>query len=258
MDSIQRLRASAQNFGNLQSTPQQQVVYDSGDIEILPADPQVIYVPVYSPDVIYYRSGFGISFGIGFPIGGWLNCDFNWHQRNLIIWSRAHPRPRDWWHERPAQRTVIINHQPVWRPEFHRNGNAIHRGDRGWGNHPAPIVRRPDARPTPPPHNAVNTPRPAATPKPASRPAPPAQIAQPNRPTPNSAFIGIQSSRQTRNFSDRGQQSRQTMNPPAARPSPPVSHPNPPASRPAPASRPSFPANGGNHGAAPHSPPPRH
>ena len=56
MDSIQRLRQSAYNLGNLQSTPQQQVINDGGDIEIVPADPQVIYVPVYQPDQVYYQS----------------------------------------------------------------------------------------------------------------------------------------------------------------------------------------------------------
>ena len=55
MDSIQRLRQSAYNLGNLQSTPQQQVINDGGYIEIVPADPQVIYVPVYQPDQVYYQ-----------------------------------------------------------------------------------------------------------------------------------------------------------------------------------------------------------
>ena len=56
MDSIQRLRQSAFNLGNLQSTPQQQVINDGGYIEIVPADPQVIYVPVYQPDQVYYQT----------------------------------------------------------------------------------------------------------------------------------------------------------------------------------------------------------
>src|SRR5277367_4649126 len=34
MTSIQRLRAAASNLGNLQSTPQQQVITDGGDIQI--------------------------------------------------------------------------------------------------------------------------------------------------------------------------------------------------------------------------------
>ena len=80
----------------------------------------MIYVPVYSPDVVYYQNGYGppfITFGIGFPIGCWLNCDFDWHNRNLIVWDRDHPRPANWWHERPAQRDAFISHQTtVWHP----------------------------------------------------------------------------------------------------------------------------------------------
>ena len=49
MQSIQRLRASASKLGNLQSSPQQQVIADGSNIQIVPADPQVIYVPVYQP-----------------------------------------------------------------------------------------------------------------------------------------------------------------------------------------------------------------
>src|SRR5580692_6586332 len=36
MDSVQRLRATAHNLGNLQSTPQQQVAEDDGTIDITP------------------------------------------------------------------------------------------------------------------------------------------------------------------------------------------------------------------------------
>ena len=61
MDSIQRLRAQAQALGNLQSTPQENVIADNGTIEIVPANPQVIYVPVYQPDVVYYQRAYGNS-----------------------------------------------------------------------------------------------------------------------------------------------------------------------------------------------------
>ena len=76
MNSVQRLRAKAQSLGNLQTTPQENVVTDDGSIEIVQADPQVIYVPQYQPDVVYYQTAYGgpfIMFGFGFPIGIWLN-----------------------------------------------------------------------------------------------------------------------------------------------------------------------------------------
>src|ERR1039458_638527 len=88
MESIQRLRTSANNIGNLQSTPQQQVINDGGYIEIVPANPQVIYVPVYQPDQVYYQTAYGspfITFGIGFAIGGGVNFGFGLGEHNIIF-----------------------------------------------------------------------------------------------------------------------------------------------------------------------------
>lgn len=53
MNSIQRLRAQAQQAGSLKSTPQQTVSAESGSIIIQPASPQTVYVPVYNPSVVY-------------------------------------------------------------------------------------------------------------------------------------------------------------------------------------------------------------
>jgi hypothetical protein len=55
--AIQRLRFQAQDVGNLQSSPQMTVVnemQDGQDVIILqPADPTIVYVPQYNPEVIY-------------------------------------------------------------------------------------------------------------------------------------------------------------------------------------------------------------
>ncbi|MGA3284911.1 MAG: DUF3300 domain-containing protein [Verrucomicrobiota bacterium] len=248
MDSIQRLRASASNLGNLQSTPQQQVINDGGDIEIVPANPQVIYVPVYQPDQVYYQSGFGISFGIGFPIGLWLNCDFDWGHHNLIVWGHDHPRPPNWWHEPPRQRD--IGHTTVWRPQYSHNYPGVvglNRGDRGWGvannRTTAPITGRSIIQPTVPVIGrsvsdsaaARQTPAPAARPEaPATRPSMPVARSAPapvehaapiSRPESTGALVGIQSSRDTRTYSSRGQQSMQTVthSAPVSRPAPATS-----------------------------------
>jgi hypothetical protein len=53
MDTVQRLRARAQAAGNLRDTEQQRVIVQEGAIEIEPAQPEVVYVPVYDPTVIY-------------------------------------------------------------------------------------------------------------------------------------------------------------------------------------------------------------
>ena len=243
MVSIQRLRTSANNLGNLQSTPQQQVINDGGAIEIVPADPQVIYVPVYQPDQVYYQSDYGspfITFGIGWPIGFWLNCDFDWGRHNLIAWGRDHPRPSNWWREPARQRDT--GHTTVWRPGNHPGAVGVNRGDRGYGvphNQPGVATvgrsvsdsaapRRtpaPAARPeAPATRTATPVTRsalaPAARPEaPATRasmpvtrptPAPVEHYAPVSRPETTGAFIGIQSSRDTRTYSDRGQQSMQT------------------------------------------------
>jgi Protein of unknown function (DUF3300) len=87
MTSIQRLRALAYSAGNLVSNQQQQVIVDGNYIRIDPFQPQLIYVPTYDPNIVYAQrsSYFGgpspanlISFGVGFAIGAWLNCDYDW------------------------------------------------------------------------------------------------------------------------------------------------------------------------------------
>jgi uncharacterized protein DUF3300 len=90
MSAVQRMRARAQTNGRLSSTPQQTVtteVQGAGSvIEIVPADPQVIYVPEYDPAYVwgppawgfypplFYASwgfGFGPGIDIGFCFGDW-------------------------------------------------------------------------------------------------------------------------------------------------------------------------------------------
>jgi hypothetical protein len=228
MDSIQRLRRSAENEGNLVSTPQQQVVDDNGEIEILPADPAVVYVPVYQPDYVYVQSGFGLGFGFACTIGPWLNCDFDWHHHHLFLWDQNHPRPADWWHERPAQRDAgLARETTVWRAQDHRDGMAASRTDRGWDQ---PAARTP-----------ANYAQPPVQPRPASprdlgsvREAVPVHV--PDRPAPvyrpaaNDAYIGSESSREARTFSDRGHQSMQEVtHSEPARSAAPEFHPAPSA-----------------------------
>jgi len=85
MDAVQRLREMAREQGNLVSTREHTVTEDRGRIIIVPANPQVIYVPTYDPAIVYVRPiwGFGFhtgyfSFGVGFPIGSWLGYDMDW------------------------------------------------------------------------------------------------------------------------------------------------------------------------------------
>ncbi len=101
MASVQRLRNMAYSQGNLVTTPQQEVIVDRGYIRIVPAQPRMIFVPVYDPGVIYarpvYRPGGGFdsffSFGTGYAIGAWLNYDLDWGSRRVVY---------DGWDERSS------------------------------------------------------------------------------------------------------------------------------------------------------------
>lgn len=242
MDSIQRLRAQAQDLGNLQSTPQQDVIQDDGSIEIVPTDPGLIYVPIYDPGIIFYQRPYGrhfISFGRGFRTGLWLDHDFDWHGRDVIVWNRDHPRPTNWWRTPPSQRPRD-SHAVVWHAPNRPAAPVRRGGDRGYeptrvASRPAEPVRQP-ARPAPP----VRENQPAPVREPAPRPAPPVRETrpaapvvpprQPSRPAPAprpapSAFTGVNSASSTREASTRGAQSRQAVSRPPS--PPPAPHPAP-------------------------------
>jgi len=88
MQAIQRLRSEALATGTLTDTPPQRVVEEDGLIEILPAEADVIYVPVYNPEVVYlggYYGGPPLAFGTPYPAGVWLTNGFDWRQRTLWI-----------------------------------------------------------------------------------------------------------------------------------------------------------------------------
>src|SRR5579863_5809891 len=53
MDAIQVMRKKAEDAGNLKSTPQQTVATQDSNIDIEPADPDVVYVPAYNPWLVY-------------------------------------------------------------------------------------------------------------------------------------------------------------------------------------------------------------
>jgi len=107
MDAVQVMRKKAQDSGNLKSTPQQTVTTQDSDIDIQPADPDVVYVPAYDPWLVYgypivawpgwypypgiWFGGPYLSFGIGFGIGwfggfgwGWGHWGFDWHNHYAL------------------------------------------------------------------------------------------------------------------------------------------------------------------------------
>lgn len=94
MASIQRLRARAMASGALVTSAQQLVLSEDGQIEIVPAQPDAIWVPAYDADAVYSDSPYGgppIDFGPAYPTGIWLSYDLDWRSR--AVWV-GHPGSR--------------------------------------------------------------------------------------------------------------------------------------------------------------------
>jgi len=115
MEAVQRMRQRAQSAGALQSNKEQQVTTSTQGgntyIEIVPASPQVVYVPVYNPVAVWgppayypyppiyyppYTGGIiaasAISFGVGIAVGaiwsgGWGGWGWGcgWGRNNVVI-----------------------------------------------------------------------------------------------------------------------------------------------------------------------------
>lgn len=109
MSGTQRLRTEAIAAGNLKTTPQQTVVVEREVVRIVPAQREIIYVPVYDPvyvyrpcpvGVVYYPRSI-ISFSIGYPAGFWLSYDCNWGLNTVVVIGRPY-------------RTVVWNRYPTW------------------------------------------------------------------------------------------------------------------------------------------------
>ena len=140
--AVQKLRSQAQGAGNLQSTPQQVVTIPAAPvglagvsvqqpIVIEPVNPDVYYVPIYNPAVVFgawgypdyqpfywYPPGFvasnAVSFAAGVAVGAaiWGNCD--WWNHNVII---------------NVNRFNAFNHTNINVADNHWAHNPAHRGN---------------------------------------------------------------------------------------------------------------------------------
>jgi len=259
MDTVQSLRQKALAAGNLQSTPQLSVATQDGDIVIDTPQPDVVYVPVYNPLLIYgpwwapaYPPWFwcppaifvypfcpvytiGIIFGAPWPIWyhhwGWAHP--YWHGHRIVInpsnnrfWSQArntHLAPDGTWQHSPVHRRGVAYPNAPTRDRYQSvDPNAVRSrpGFRGY-------ERAPSA--------------PGTVPR-----APPAT-------TPTLPFDTTYSRQQTEINAQRGMQSRQSIPAPAPVFQAPVSRapgPAPAPARapaPAPARSPQGQGGGGRH-----------
>jgi hypothetical protein len=163
MEAVQVMRRKAEEAGNLRSSPQESVSDQNGQVVIQPANPSVVYVPIYDPWYAYGppigvwpgfvytpwwvpRPFFGFS--VGFPLGGWGGYGWGWS-----AWRFDWGAHRVWYHGAP-----YVSHSPAF---FDRRG---YYGDRrGFGGDrpgevrrgEAPGPQRPAFRGGPPPARSI-------------------------------------------------------------------------------------------------------
>jgi hypothetical protein len=109
LEAVQVMRQRAQAAGNLESTPQESVSYNQGNIELAPVNPQVIYLPAYNPWTAYGEPvspypGFSLlgalgsfvgpsaEFGLGIAMTaftrmswGWLGWGLSWLTQSVLF-----------------------------------------------------------------------------------------------------------------------------------------------------------------------------
>lgn len=153
MDAVQRMRLKAQGTGNLKSNEQMKVetkVVESKTVVVIEqANPQVVYVPTYSPTVVYgppvypyppiyypppgyYAAGMAISFGVGMAIGaawgggGWC-CNSGWGGNNNVTINNNNNFVNN------SNRNTNINNSN--RQNINNSGNRT-GGNNNWQHNP--------------------------------------------------------------------------------------------------------------------------
>jgi hypothetical protein len=194
MDTIQELRLKAQEQGNLKTTEEQQVIDEQGDIRIEPADPEVVYVPVYNPLYVYgpwwypeylpyywyYPPGFAITGGfIGFGPGIFWGVGlfswswFDWHTHHIFVdfhrirrFHRYHDGRdfgRHFWRHEPVHRRGVAYRDRRTSERFGSRRPWVSpesRETRGYpGRGSERQVRKPSQRPIERREGAVTSPR---------------------------------------------------------------------------------------------------
>ncbi len=233
MDAIQRLRKKAVDAGNLKSSQEQTVTTEGETIVIEPAEPDVIYVPVYDPGIIYgswpypryppyyyYPPGWRphptpYAFAAGLAIGAawgyaWGHC--NWHSCDVDIdINRNVNRNRNidrGWYRNKMESTGIRGGKGAWQHDVnHRRGagygdaRTAQRYNRG----SSPNAASREAYRGRPGSGGGASPgtRPSAGQRPHTRPT-----AQPTR--QSGAFGGYDRGSNVRQQSSRGRTSRQS------------------------------------------------
>lgn len=154
MNAVQRLRQQARAAGTLVDTPQQQVVTRDNALVIVPAQPDVIYVPVYDPAVVYVSSPVlvrhtRIHFYSAYRTGPWLCYTPDWHHGYLHVGYQRHHHPSGhvYVHPHSTPSSHVWSPRPT-RPRIHDHPNrpSVSRFDRPSSVPPTHLNPRPPVR----------------------------------------------------------------------------------------------------------------
>jgi hypothetical protein len=125
LSTVQSLRQRAEQAGNLQNTPQEQVTQNQGYIALAPPNPEVVYVPAYNPWAVYGAPispypgfslfgalgsffGVGLHYGLGFGVAAFEHTPFG-----LLAWGL------DW-----LANSILFHHA-----NYFSHSNSVH----DWG-----------------------------------------------------------------------------------------------------------------------------
>jgi len=145
LDAVQRMRQKARASGNLQTTSEEVVTArDDGIVAIEPTDPSVVYVPTYSPYVVYgsgwsypywyypHLYGYwprtsGISFSFGYGDWLWGYPTWGWGVSSFFIDSNRY----NWFNRRTghhwSQRDYASGSRFQWRHDPEHRGGVRYR-----------------------------------------------------------------------------------------------------------------------------------
>lgn len=244
LDAVQTFRRRTQSVGHLRSDDKQVVVVEKEVIKIVPANPEVIYVPQYNPATVvvsgppawgYYPTPYPV-YHYPYASGSSFAAGLVWGAAVSSLWRGSYYQP-SW--GRGGHHNIYINnshHTNVnvnvhnRRPPSHGGGGSVWRPSKRPDQighsvgRPRPIKRLGDT-PRPPAPMLRPAPAPEASPNRAAAvqrlrdKAAPAAPQQPARPLPSRqppALAGVDSSgRETLKDSARGAASRQAAQRPA-------------------------------------------
>jgi hypothetical protein len=140
LDAVQAFRRKAQAAGNLKTDPKQVVEVEKEIIKIVPADPQVIYVPQYNPATVVVYSSVPVygyypvaypSYYYPYPPGAALATGLIWGAAIGAAWNGGH------WNTHWGggyNNNITINRGDVNINRGNINTGNINRGNVNTGN----------------------------------------------------------------------------------------------------------------------------